>query len=61
MILMVIGLQGSYFAWWFGSTPTDIGRHQFPFAVITRIAFILSILHLGKIVFDRIQKVKLKN
>jgi hypothetical protein len=58
MILMIIGLQGSYFAWWFGSTPTDIGRHQFPFAVMTRVAFILSILRLGKIVFDKIQKIK---
>jgi hypothetical protein len=48
LILIIIGLQGSYFAWWFGSTPSDIGRHQFPFAVIIRIAFILSILHLGK-------------
>lgn len=58
MILMIIGLQGSYFAWWFGSTPTDIGRHQFPFAVMTRIAFILGVLRLGKIIFDKIQKIK---
>jgi len=36
----------SYCAWWFGSTPSDLGRHQFPFAIALRIIFVFSLTKL---------------
>jgi len=53
-LLMIFALQVSYFAWWFGSTPLDIGRHQFPFGVLIRIIFLLSCLHLFQIILDTV-------
>jgi len=53
-LLIIFALQVSYFAWWFGSTPSDIGRHQFPFGVLVRIIFLLSCLHLFQIVLDKV-------
>ena len=52
-LLIIFALQVSYFAWWFGSTPADIGRHQFPFGVLIRIIFLLSCLHLFQIILDK--------
>jgi hypothetical protein len=53
-LLIIFALQVSYFAWWFGSTPSDIGRHQFPFGVLIRIIFLLSCLHLSQIILDKV-------
>jgi len=46
MFLLFTGLLHSYLAWWFGSTPSDIGRHQFPFAIVIRVAVIFSLIYL---------------
>ena len=43
IFLLFFTFSMSYFAWWFGSTPSDLGRHQFPFAVSLRIISILSL------------------
>jgi len=32
-----------YFAWWFGSTPSDLGRQQLTFSIGLRILFIISL------------------
>ena len=43
IFLLFFTFSMSYFAWWFGSAPSDLGRHQFPFAVSLRIIGILSL------------------
>ena len=43
-ILLLLSFFLGYFAWWFGSTPPDLGRHQFPFAVSLRIISLISLL-----------------
>ena len=43
IFLLFFTFSMSYFAWWFGSAPSDLGRHQFPFAVSLRIIAILSL------------------
>jgi uncharacterized protein YaiE (UPF0345 family) len=43
IFLLFFTFSMSYFAWWFGSTPSDLGRHQFPFAISLRICCILSL------------------
>jgi hypothetical protein len=43
-----------YFAWWFGSTPPDLARHQFPFAISLRILFLFALL----VIFDISIKIK---
>ena len=43
IFLLFFTFSMSYFAWWFGSTPSDLGRHQFPFAISLRIICILSL------------------
>ena len=43
-IFTLLSLFISYFAWWFGSTPPDLARHQFPFAISMRILFLYSLL-----------------
>jgi hypothetical protein len=43
IFLLFFTFSMSYFAWWFGSTPSDLGRHQFPFAVSLRVISILSL------------------
>ena len=53
MFLLVMGLVVSYLAWWFGSTPSDIGRHQFPFAIVIRIIFIFSSIYLTQILINK--------
>jgi hypothetical protein len=55
MFLLVMGLVVSYLAWWFGSTPSDIGRHQFPFAIIIRIIFIFSSIYLTQILVNKLK------
>lgn len=42
--LIFITFFNSYLSWWFGSTPSDMGRHQFPFSVSLRIIALLSTL-----------------
>jgi len=55
MFLLVMGLVVSYLAWWFGSTPSDIGRHQFPFAIVIRIIFIFSSIYLTQILVNKLK------
>jgi hypothetical protein len=55
MFLLVMGLVVSYLAWWFGSTPSDIGRHQFPFAIVIRIIFIFSSIYLTQILINKLK------
>jgi hypothetical protein len=54
-LLMLFAIEISYLAWWFGSTPADIGRHQFPFGVLIRVIFILSFMHVLQIILDVIK------
>ena len=54
-LLMLFALEISYLAWWFGSTPADIGRHQFPFGVLIRVIFILSVMHVIQVILDLIK------
>ena len=56
MFLLVMGLVLSYLAWWFGSTPSDIGRHQFPFAIVIRIVFIFSLIYLTQIFINKFRR-----
>lgn len=56
MFLLVMGLVLSYLAWWFGSTPSDIGRHQFPFAIVIRIVFIFSSIYLTQILINKFRR-----
>ena len=56
MFLLVMGLVLSYLAWWFGSTPSDIGRHQFPFAIVIRIIFIFSLIYLTQIFINKFRR-----
>ena len=56
MFLLVMGLALSYLAWWFGSTPSDIGRHQFPFAIVIRIVFIFSLIYLTQILINKFRR-----
>jgi hypothetical protein len=44
LFLISITFFNSYLSWWFGSTPSDMGRHQFPFSVSLRIIALLSAL-----------------
>lgn len=44
IFFVAISFFTGYFAWWFGSTPPDLARHQFPFAVLIRITFLISLL-----------------
>jgi hypothetical protein len=55
VFLLVMGLVLSYLAWWFGSTPSDIGRHQFPFAIVIRIIFIFSLINLAQISINKLK------
>jgi hypothetical protein len=57
MFLLVMGLVLSYLAWWFGSTPSDIGRHQFPFAIVIRIVFIFSLIYLTQILINKFKRI----
>jgi hypothetical protein len=57
MFLLVMGLVLSYLAWWFGSTPSDIGRHQFPFAIVIRIVFIFSSIYLTQILINKFKRI----
>jgi hypothetical protein len=56
IFLLVMGLVLSYLAWWFGSTPSDIGRHQFPFAIVIRIVFIFSSIYLTQILINKFRR-----
>jgi hypothetical protein len=44
VLLLFVSFFNSFLSWWFGSTPSDVGRHQFPFSVSLRIIAILSLL-----------------
>jgi len=57
VFLLVMGLVLSYLAWWFGSTPSDIGRHQFPFAIVIRIVFIFSSIYLTQILINKFKRI----
>jgi hypothetical protein len=56
VFLMVVAVVLSYLAWWFGSTPSDIGRHQFPFAIVIRILFIFGALYLTQILISKLKR-----
>jgi len=53
-LLLIFAFEISYLSWWFGSTPSDIGRHQFPFGVLIRVLFILSIMQISQLIFERL-------
>jgi hypothetical protein len=59
VFLMLAGVMLSYLAWWFGSTPSDIGRHQFPFAIVIRILFIFSSLYLTQLLTRKLKRLNL--
>ncbi len=59
VFLMLVGVVLSYLAWWFGSTPSDIGRHQFPFAIVIRILFIFSSLYLTQLLTRKLKRLNL--
>lgn len=44
----------SYLSWWFGSTPNDLPRHQFPVSVIIHILAVLNLCFL----IDNLLKIK---
>ena len=44
LLLLFVSFFNSFLSWWFGSMPSDVGRHQFPFSVSLRIIAILSLL-----------------
>jgi hypothetical protein len=44
VLLLFVSFFNSFLSWWFGSTPSDVGRHQFPFSVSLRIIAALSLL-----------------
>jgi len=58
IFLLVVSVLLSYLAWWFGSTPSDIGRHQFPFAISVRIIFIFSSLYLTQLLMSKYKRLK---
>ena len=60
LFLILFMFEIGYLAWWFGSTPSDVGRHQFPFGVLLRIVFVFSLMYLIQILVDKF-KSKLKH
>jgi hypothetical protein len=61
MFLLVMGLLLSYLAWWFGSTPSDIGRHQFPLAIVIRITTIFCLIYLTQLFINKLKMIKSSN
>jgi hypothetical protein len=45
-IVLVSSLFWSYLSWWFGSTPNEIPRHQFPVSVVIHLLGILNAVYL---------------
>ena len=53
VFLVFLFFSISYFAWWFGSTPSDLGRQQFAFAYGIRIVYILNLLIISELILRK--------
>jgi hypothetical protein len=61
LVFLGLGFVAGYLSWWFGSTPSDIDRHQFSFSVTIRIVFILSVLYLSHLLLEKLKNKRFKS
>ena len=52
--ILFFALLLSYLSWWFGSTPNELPRHQFPVSVILYILGILNFIQILNIIINKI-------
>lgn len=53
-IVLFFALLLSYLSWWFGSTPKELPRHQFPISVILYILGIINFIFILDSIFKKI-------
>lgn len=53
-IILSFSLLLSYISWWFGSTPKELPRHQFPISAILYLLGILNLIYILNFIFKKI-------